>query len=497
VMITRNLYSALVMAGVGFGLFYWLIAQGYETSHARNLLLLLFVIFENFQALNARSEHHSLFHRGLFSSPLLIASVVGAQVIHLAASHVPGLADTLRIWPPTVAEWGALLAAGSSLLVVMELEKWWTERHKRPKARPEPEVAIAPPSRLRRYAPLAASAALVVAVAAAGTLYWQTLRKAPPELATVERGDVVRIVDVAGVVVAPPPAEAAAPVAGKIEAVACGDGDQVEAGRVCATIIPPDRQAEVDRARKALAAAQAAQRNNAAALERATSAKARAAVARAKARLAQAQTLTSRREAALRTVLEKGAPVVAPIAGTIGGSRLEDGRATNVGQTLFHVGSAEEVLDIQTASEAGALLQAPRGVPVTATVETHPSQLVSGKLRMTLPTEGGARIVVEAPTPLSAPRPGAPARVRIELDRRGNVLRIPSRALQFSPKDGASLPPPPAGWARVWAWRDGTMAPVDVKPGLDDGAFVEIRGGALEVGDRVVVNRESQAPQEP
>jgi Ca2+-transporting ATPase len=268
VMITRNLYSALVMAGVGFGLFYWLIAQGYETNHARNLLLLLFVIFENFQALNARSEHHSLFHRGLFASPLLVASIVGAQVIHLAASHVPALADTLRIWPPTVAEWVALLAAGSSLLMVMELEKWWTERHKRPKTRPEPEIAVAPPSRFRRYAPLAASAALVVAVAAGGALYWRTLRKAPPELATADRGDIVRTAETLGVVVATPPTEAAAPVAGRIDAIACGDGDQVEAGRICARIIPPDRQAEVDRARRALAAAQAAQRNSATAQQR-------------------------------------------------------------------------------------------------------------------------------------------------------------------------------------------------------------------------------------
>ena len=496
VMIARNVYSALVMAGVGFGLFYWLIAQGYETSHARNLLLLLFVIFENFQALNARSEHHSLFHRGLFASPLLIASVVGAQVIHLAASHVPALADTLRIWPPTVAEWGALLAAGSSLLVVMELEKWWTERHKRVKTRPEPEAAVAPPSRLRRYAPLAASAALVVAVAAGGTLYWQTLRTTPPKLATVDRGDIVRTADVTGVVVAAPPAEAAAPVAGRIEAIACSDGDQVEAGRVCARIIPPERQAEVDRARRALAAAQAVERKGAAALERATSAKARTAVARAKARLAQAQALTSRREATLRAAQEKGAPVVAPVAGTIGGSRLAAGRAADAGDTLFRVGSADAVLDI-TASEAGAALQAPPGFPVTATFAADPSQQVAGKLRMTIPTDGGARIVVETPTPPSAARPGATASLRIELDRRDDVLRVPSRALHYSPKGSASLPPPPVGWARVWAWRDGAMAPIDVKPGLDDGAFVEIRGGALEVGDQIVVNGDSQAPQEP
>nr|WP_281806348.1 efflux RND transporter periplasmic adaptor subunit [Methylocystis echinoides] len=379
----------------------------------------------------------------------------------------------------------------------MELEKWWTERHKRPKTRPEPELAVAPPSRLRRYAPLAASAALVVAVAAAGTLYWQTLRKARPELATVERGNFVHTVDLTGAVVAAPLVEVAAPVKGRIEAVACGDGDQVEAGRVCARIISPDRQAEVDRARRALAAAQVAQRNSAAALEHATSAKTRAAVARAKARLAQAQALTSRREVTLRAAQEKGAPVVAPSGGMIRGSRMENGHAASAGETLFGVAGADRALHIDVVPEAGATLQARPGAPVTTTFAGDPSQQVAGKLRTAMPTEEGARIVVEAPTLPSAPPPGAPARVRIELDRREDALRVPSRGLQYSPREGASLPPPSVGWARVWAWRDGAMTPVDVKPGLDDGAFVEIRGGALEAGDRVVVNGASQAPQEP
>jgi Ca2+-transporting ATPase len=126
-MITRTIYSAVVMAGVGFAVFYWLLENGYDEHHVRNLLLLLFVIFENFQALNARSERHTLFYRGLFSSPLLLASVVVAQIIHLAAMHAPTLAETLRLGPVTLEEWGILLLVGSSLLVLMELEKWWCD----------------------------------------------------------------------------------------------------------------------------------------------------------------------------------------------------------------------------------------------------------------------------------------------------------------------------------------------------------------------------------
>jgi Ca2+-transporting ATPase len=492
VMITRTVYSALVMAGVGFGLFYWFVAQGFDADHARNLLLLLFVIFENFQALNARSEHHSLFHRGLFSSPLLVASVIGAQVIHLAASHVPGLADTLRIWPPTIAEWVALLAAGSSLLVVMELEKWWTERHKRPKTRPEPEVVMAGPSHKRRYAPLAASAALVVTAAVGGALYWQATRQGERhELVAVERGDVVRTVDVAGVIVSAPLAKAAAPVAGTIEGVECAEGERIEAGRLCARIVPPDRQGEVDRARRALEAAQAAQRKSAHALRRATTAKARAAVARAKTRLTQAQTVTIRREAALRAAQEKGAPVVAPVAGTIRESRLGTGRATGAGDLLFLVASADGTVHFQAAPEADAALEALPGALTTVTFQGNQQEGVVGKLRETIPAKNGLRLVVELPTITSDARPGATASLRIELGRRKDVLRVPRRAMHYTPAGSGSLAPPTSGWARVWASRNGKAVAVEVKPGLDDGAFVEILDGALEAGDQVIVTGSS------
>jgi Ca2+-transporting ATPase len=356
VMIVRNVYSAFVMAGVGFAVFYWLINNGYATDSARNLLLLLFVVFENFQALNARSEHHSLFYKGLFSSPLLLASVIGAQVLHLLAAHIPVLADTLRIEPPTLAEWGALLALGSTLLVVMELEKWWGERHKLAKAPPEPEAAVAQAGLARRYAPVAAGLALLVAVAAVGTIYWQSKREgARDELATVDRGEISRTDDAARLAAPPPPVEASAPVSGTIEAVACRDGEVVEAGLVCARIIPPDLAEALARARKALAAAQAAQAKAEAGMERAktahdravsrrdsnaTKAKARAAAARAEARLTRARTETTRREEALRATLEKGAPVAAPGGGTVGESRLEAGKWVQAGVKLFQIAPA-------------------------------------------------------------------------------------------------------------------------------------------------------------
>lgn len=128
VMIRRVLHSTLVMGGGGFAVFYWLLEQGYAEDRARNLLLLLLVLFENFQVFNSRSERHSVFRQGFFANPLLVLSALGAQGLHIAAMFIPGLNGTLHLAPVAVAEWAALLLVASSLLAVMEAEKWWDRR---------------------------------------------------------------------------------------------------------------------------------------------------------------------------------------------------------------------------------------------------------------------------------------------------------------------------------------------------------------------------------
>lgn len=129
VMTRRVVHSALVMGVGGFAIFYWLSAHGYSEEQARNLLLLMFVLFENVQTFNSRSEHHSLFRQRFFTNPWLVISVIGAQVLHVAAMHIPGLSDTLRIAPVSLAEWVILLPIASILVLVMELEKWWDRRY--------------------------------------------------------------------------------------------------------------------------------------------------------------------------------------------------------------------------------------------------------------------------------------------------------------------------------------------------------------------------------
>lgn len=122
-MVRRIVVATLLMGCGGFGLFYWLISTGVSEFTARNLLLVLFVLFENFQCFNSRSERRSVFRQSLAANPFLLVGIIGSQALHLGAMYVPGLNGLLGITPITLNDWLLLMALASSLLVVSEIEK--------------------------------------------------------------------------------------------------------------------------------------------------------------------------------------------------------------------------------------------------------------------------------------------------------------------------------------------------------------------------------------
>jgi magnesium-transporting ATPase (P-type) len=130
-MLRRVVLSALFMAASGIGLFIWNMKAGMPLKEIRNELLLLFVIFENVLTLCARSERHSLFGKGFFSNPLLLAGVVLTQLLHVGAMYRPVLSDTLQILPIAFSQWVILLAPAIALLVSLELDKLLTRNARR------------------------------------------------------------------------------------------------------------------------------------------------------------------------------------------------------------------------------------------------------------------------------------------------------------------------------------------------------------------------------
>jgi len=131
VMIRRICYSSLAMGVGGFAIFFWLLENGFHVDEARNQLLLLFVLFENLQTFNSRSERHSVFRQSVFANPMLVVSVLTAQSIHIAAMYTPGLNDTLRLAPVSAMTWAVLLSLALTLTLAVELDKWWSRRRLR------------------------------------------------------------------------------------------------------------------------------------------------------------------------------------------------------------------------------------------------------------------------------------------------------------------------------------------------------------------------------
>ena len=125
-MIEQTVLSGTFIGTVAFCVFYWMMAHpGWSEFEARNILLLVMVLFENFQVFNCRSEARSAFHVPLRANPLLIVTVIAAQGVHLLAMYTPGLSSILEIAPVSLTAWLSMLLVTASLIAIMEGYKRW------------------------------------------------------------------------------------------------------------------------------------------------------------------------------------------------------------------------------------------------------------------------------------------------------------------------------------------------------------------------------------
>ncbi len=127
-LIEHILISGTVMGGLAFLNYYLLLQSGESLENARNLTLMLMVLFGNIRAINARSETRSFFSQPINANPFLMLAVPGALLIHIAALYTPGLSSILEIQPISLIQLGQLLLIASSLFVVEEVYKWWRRR---------------------------------------------------------------------------------------------------------------------------------------------------------------------------------------------------------------------------------------------------------------------------------------------------------------------------------------------------------------------------------
>ncbi len=123
IMISRVVTGGLYMGVCAFALFYTLLNFGYAEDMARNLTLLLMVLFENVHVFNSRTENNMIFQINYSKNKFLWFSIIIAQSIHVASMHSPFMQSVLNVKPVNLKMWGTLLFIALSLIVIMELEK--------------------------------------------------------------------------------------------------------------------------------------------------------------------------------------------------------------------------------------------------------------------------------------------------------------------------------------------------------------------------------------
>ena len=127
-MIRRTIIMGTVM---GFGTlltFYLEFGAGIPLATARTVALTTMVFFQFFQAFNCRSETLSVFEMNPLQNPFLFVSIIAAFFAHLAVLYVPALQYIFRTVPLTGSQWALIAVISTSILIVVELDKFIRRR---------------------------------------------------------------------------------------------------------------------------------------------------------------------------------------------------------------------------------------------------------------------------------------------------------------------------------------------------------------------------------
>jgi magnesium-transporting ATPase (P-type) len=130
VMINQTIVSGATMGLIVFGLWYYLNAYTQmDEIHARDLILLLMVIMQNFHVFNARSERVSAFKVPIKRNIILVFGVIAAQGIHILSMQIPFMQNILRIEPITISEWLYILVLAIPMILVIEIFKYFRRKN--------------------------------------------------------------------------------------------------------------------------------------------------------------------------------------------------------------------------------------------------------------------------------------------------------------------------------------------------------------------------------
>jgi len=394
-------------------------------------------------------------------------------------------------------------------------------------ALPSPVVARPPASPAVRHRSRHWILIVLAAALAWGAVeLWRASRIAPEVryvTAPVTLGTITRAITASGSVNPEITIQVGTYVSGVIQDLRCDYNTQVHKGQLCATIDPRPYQSVVDQDRANLSTAKAQLAKDQTTLnyakltyDRTVGLRERGVVSQdtldsAKSSLDQAaaqvdldRSTIEQRQASLDAGLINLAytKIVSPVDGTVVARSVTMGQTVAASfqtPTLFLIATDLTKMQVDanvSESDIGGIAV---GNPATFTVEAFPSHVFEGRVTQvrqapqTVQNVVTYDVVVSVPNPDLLLKPGMTATVRVIIDRRDAVLRVPDHALRYSPGGLAAAAERTAGAAQrgtgsahVWVLRDGRPADVPVTIGLDDDTYAEVLSGDLKAGDQVV-----------
>jgi Ca2+-transporting ATPase len=127
-ILSRALWGRAAMTGVWmafFVLFTFIseLQRGYSEEHARTMALTMFVLFSFFQAFSSRAEFTSVFRLRLLANKPLLFTSLGALFLQWTITVWPNAANLLGLTPLSLQEWLLCIGVGSTVLIIVEIEK--------------------------------------------------------------------------------------------------------------------------------------------------------------------------------------------------------------------------------------------------------------------------------------------------------------------------------------------------------------------------------------
>lgn len=206
----------------------------------------------------------------------------------------------------------------------------------------------------------------------------------------------------------------------------------------------------------------------------------------------------------------------APVDGVVVSRNVDVGQtvaASLQAPTLFTIAQDLTRMQVDTNVDEADVGRIRVGQRATFTVDSFPGQMFAGEVVQVRKAPQVVQNVVTYDVVISARNddlkllPGMTANVRVVVDQKASVLKVPNTALRFRPQgveDGAPRggPPPPSGRGglsgRVWVLGvDGRPRPLSVQLGITDGTFTEITDGALKEGQDVIVGSAERPGSQP